>query len=274
MVSVVNKVTRKAVNAIRVRTAGLLTVIIAYLLPVLLMTWCFQVHDELLVRIWLTLLVAVLPVLVLLSPPKSWTWQGAPFWFGILFWIAVLLSAGRQFDLAILSVNAAVALLTLPLWWLIWRLTGRSWLLLAGLLLGLAATMIYWLAALGRVEDWQVHLLLPLPLVVFVGVAWAPFAGVAFYCAKRWKSHRIGGPGWQAVAMGLLFFPPVFVAIYMPTVLELGQNWFAVSLAISGVLLGAVVADPLRQFLLELGNLSPDPKPYQEEPQDFSGRKE
>ena len=40
--------------------------------------------------------------------------------------------------------------------------------------------------------------------------------------------------------------------------LEFSDIWPAVSLTLVGVLLSAVVADPLRRFLLEWAHLSPD----------------
>ena len=272
MVSKVNKAFREAVNAIRVRIAGLLTVITLYCLPVLLMTWYFQLHDELSVRIWLSVLVAVLPVLVFLSPPNSWTWRGIPLWSGIFLWLAVSLSAGSKFNLTTLSVNTVMTLVALPYCWLIWRLTGRNWLLIAGLLVGLAAMMVYWVAALSKHEDYLELLLLPLPFVAFLGVIWDPVAWVAFNIAEQNKNHRIAGPGSQALAMAVLILPFFFIAGFVPGELGLGNNWSPVSLTVGGVLLSAVISEPLRRFLVEWGELSPDPKPYQEEPQDSSKR--
>lgn len=273
MVSRVNKAFTRAVKAVRGRIVGLLIVIIAYCLPVLSMTWYLQLHDELSVRIWLSVLVAVLPVLVLLSPPNSWTWRGVPFWFGIFLWLAVLLLAGRKFNLTFVSVNTVVVILALPLWWLVWLLTGRSLLLFASLLLGLAAMTGYWWAALSKNEDSLMLLSVPVLIVPVFGLVWAVLTGLSFHFAKRRKDHRICGPGLQALAMFFLLLPIVSVAAFVPRELELGPNWSAVSLAIAGILLGTVISEPLRRFLVELGELSPDPKPYQEEPQDFSGRK-
>ena len=48
------------------------------------------------------------------------------------------------------------------------------------------------------------------------------------------------------------------VAIIVPPMLEFSDIWSAVSLTLIGVLLSAVVSEPLRRFLLEWANLSPD----------------
>ena len=63
----------------------------------------------------------------------------------------------------------------------------------------------------------------------------------------------------QALAMAILFLPVIVVAVAAPGMLELDAPWSAVSLTIVGVLLSAVVSDPLRCFLLEWGKLSPNP---------------
>ena len=59
--------------------------------------------------------------------------------------------------------------------------------------------------------------------------------------------------------MAILFFPVILVAVVVPLMLELSPIWSAVSLTIVGVLLSAVVSDPLRRFLLEWGELAPSP---------------
>ena len=119
--------------------------------------------------------------------------------------------------------------------------------------------LIYWLAALASTDDLPLTLLLlPLPTVFLFGVAWAPAARWTLGDARRRSHRRIGGPGFQALAMTILFLPVALVAIVVPPMLEFSDIWSAVSLTLVGVLLSAVVADPLRRFLLEWANLSPD----------------
>ena len=82
--------------------------------------------------------------------------------------------------------------------------------------------------------------------------------------AGRWKNRRVGGPGMRALAMVILFFPVMLVAMAAPGTLGRGRvssTWSAVSLTLMGVLLSAVISEPLRRFLLEWGNLMPDGEP-------------
>ena len=68
----------------------------------------------------------------------------------------------------------------------------------------------------------------------------------------------MAGPGTQTLAMVSLFLPVILVAIFVPGMLDLSQIWSAASLTIVGVLLSAVVAQPLHRFLLEWAKLKPD----------------
>ena len=65
----------------------------------------------------------------------------------------------------------------------------------------------------------------------------------------------------RVLAMAILFFPVILVAMVVPGMLDLSSNWTAVSLTLVGVLLSAVISEPLRRFLLEWGALMPDREP-------------
>ena len=65
----------------------------------------------------------------------------------------------------------------------------------------------------------------------------------------------------RALAMAILFFPIILVAMAVPGMLGLSSTWWTVSLTLMGILLSAVISEPLRLFLLEWGNLMPDREP-------------
>ena len=69
------------------------------------------------------------------------------------------------------------------------------------------------------------------------------------------QNRRVGGHGMRALAMAILFFPVILVAMAVPGMLGLSSTWSAVSLTLVGVLLSAVISEPLRLFLLEWGKL-------------------
>lgn len=179
-----------------------------------------------------------------------------------------LFATGHKFDLRALASNAAILVAGLPWCCLIWLLIGRSPLLLSGLIVALAAMLVYWGGALSEVGDTLEVLLLPLPTILLGGVFWAPAARLTWHFAMRWKDRPMRGPGMQALAMVMLFFPVILVALIVPWMLELEPIWSAVSLTVVGVLLSAVVSEPLRRFLLVWGKLSPKSSESAEQPQD------
>ena len=248
----------KAFRFGRPRLIGVLLVGLAYCGPVYFLTWYSGLVDDLSARILISVLAAILPVAEFLSQPRHWKTRSELLWFGLFILPVSLFATGHKFNLSALSANTAMVVAVLPWCWLVWLLMGRSFLLLTGLTLALAVMMIYWVAALSETGGPPEILLLPLPVVLFGGVFWAPAASLTLYFARQWKDRPMGGPGLQALAMVILFFPVILVAVFVPLMLELKPFWSAVSLTVVGVLLSAVVSDPLRRFLLQWGRLVPD----------------
>lgn len=250
-------------RAIRPRITAYFLVIAFCCVAVNMMTWYFDLIDDWPARITLSVLSALALLLVFRSPPILWRDRKDILWVAAALVLALLLATGDKFNIDVIGTNAAIALVSLPLALLTWLLAGRQWLLSAAFSFALAVMMIYWLAALAQTDDSPLALLLlvtllPLPTVLLFGVAWAPLARWALGAARRRNHRRIGGPGFQTLAMCILFLPVVLVAIVVPPMLEFSDIWSAVSLTLVGVLLSAVVSDPLRRFLLEWANLSLD----------------
>ena len=242
---------------IRPRLAGILLVTLFHCVPIYAFTWYFSLIEDLSARISMSLLVGMLPVTELLSEPRPLKSREDQFWLAAFFWLALLLVASHEFKWHGLAGNTAFSVLTLPYAWLVWKLMRHSWLLLTGLMLALVLMMVYWTAALAGEDSWFDLLLLPLPVVVLGGIIWAPVAWQILDGARRRKNRRLSGPGMQALAMAILFLPVIVVAVAVPGMLDLSPAWSAVSLTIAGVLLIAVVSEPLRRFLLEWGELIP-----------------
>ena len=244
-------------SRIRPRLPGVFLVSVVYGVPVYALTWHSGLIDDLSVRLLLSVLVAMVPVAELLSAPRPWKSRGDLLLFALFIVPVSLFAIGHRFNLRVLSSNAAMLVAVLPWCWLIWQLMGGSLLLLTGLILAMVAMMIYWVAALSGVGGSLEILILPLLPVLFGGVFWAPVARLTLAIAERRKDCPLSGPGTQALAMAILFVPVILVAVIVPFMLELSQIWSAVSLTIVGVLLSAVISDPLRRFLLKWGNLTP-----------------
>ncbi len=57
--------------------------------------------------------------------------------------------------------------------------------------------------------------------------------------------------------MASLFLPVALTTIAVPTMLGLDDIWLTVSLTLVGILLSAVISEPLRRFILAWGDLAP-----------------
>ena len=62
----------------------------------------------------------------------------------------MLLVASDRFGWAGVGIHVVVLLVALPYGWVVWKLMRRNWLLLTGLILALAAMMVFWVAGVGR----------------------------------------------------------------------------------------------------------------------------
>ena len=217
--------------------------------------------EDLSVSISMSLLVAAVPVIEFLSPPRPLKSRGDLLAFAVFITVALLVATGDMYNWGILRINTAMTLVVLPYGvWVLWKLSGRNWLYLTALTLALALMMNYWIAALLETGDPLELLTLPLLTVLFIGILLAPLVLWIWNIAKRRKDRRISGPGMQAAAMAIMFLPIILTAVFVPGSLGLSQAWSNVSLAIAGILLSAVVSEPLRRFLLAWGNLSPEPR--------------
>ena len=250
---------------IRCRVRPLFFFVVACCAVVTALIWYYALFDYLQIRILMSLIIAWIPMTDFQPQPRTWASREHLLGLSLLVGLAVLMVAGDKYDWTVVALNSVVLLVALPYGWLVWKLMRRNGLLLTGLILALTAMMILWIAALVRDEDFLEVLLLPVPVVLFFGLAWTPVAGWALDIAGRWKNRRVGGPGMRALAMAVLFLPVILVAMVVPGMLGLGSTWSAVSLTLVGVLLSAVIAEPLRRFLLEWGNLMPDKEPVQSE---------
>ena len=238
------------------RMFDVLLVVGFFCVPILALVWNFGFFDELRVRVFMSVMVALALVLWTLGAPRPWRSRFEMLPYSLIILAFLLFALGDKFDIRVLAMNAMVVALVLLLWWLIWLLLGRSWLLLTATGVGVIAVMIYWMTAVGESKaPWDIALL-PLPSLILVIAVWAPMARAALYYARIWKYRWLAGPALQALAMVVLFLPTILAAIMVPGALGLDGPWSSVSLSLVGVLLSVIISEPLRRFLLRWADLS------------------
>lgn len=245
-------------QTIHPRLGGAVLSLLLLCLPVVVLSWGFDVFDDLLVRIVVTILVAVVPVLELLSQPRPLRSRWDLYGSGAFMVLVLLMMVGGRFEWPVLETNVVMLLIVVPYFPIVGLLMGPRWMLLScALLLGLAVMLVYWVKAMVNSDAPFELLLVPVPVFLLFGIAWAPIARFTLNWAQRRKNRPMAGPGTQTLAMISLFLPVILVTFFVPGMLELSEIWSAVSLTIVGVLLSAVVAQPLYRFLLEWAQLGP-----------------
>ena len=222
-----------------------------------LLVWKFHLFESRVVGISVTVLTGAVVISEYLSTPRPWGARGELLWFFAIIVAALPVVVGEYYRIDWLAVNGLLTFTAVLLWWLTWQVLRRRLLLSSGLVLAMAAMMIYWGVVLHQTRAPLTFLLAPVPGVLLVSAIWAPVGWYILYLAEVNKDRKIAGPGMQALSMAFLFLPALAVAVFVPHVFQLGEAWSAASLTMVGVLLSAVASEPLRRFLLECGNLVP-----------------
>ena len=246
------------IYAIRERWPVLTVTILGICLPIYAMTWWLNIYDNLAANIGVTILVSILPVTELASPHERLTTRWYIGWLSIFVIIAFAFFVGEEADIQFLTFGAIFLIVALPWIWIFWQIVRYERILIPGFALALIAILIYWAGALAKDNLTFDLLLLPLPLILVAAVLWAPIGSCALKIARRNKNVRIRGPATQALAMCILFMPAALLSFTIPDVFELSDTWSAACVTIVGVILGAVISEPLKNLFLEWGNLVPD----------------
>ncbi len=266
-----NSIFSKIINYTPPPLIGAFLSAVVYCVPIYLLAWYSDIVQDLYASILLSILVTTFPVMEFLSPSTLLKSTRDQPWLVVLIWVGLLIAAGDKYNWNILTNIGVIALISFLCVWVMWKIIGRKWLFWAAFMLALALMSIYWAAALVKTDsplsplELVIVPIVPIGFGIFLSILWAPPALWVWKIAKERKNHRVGGPGMQALAMAILFLPVIMVAVFVPEDLGLSQTWSTVSLAIAGILLSAVISEPLRRFLLEWGKLSPDPGESPEE---------
>ena len=232
------------------------------LIPLVLLVWFLDLFSSLRDQALMTIMYATILLLSLFTTPTSSAssrWRPSN---GILAMVVFLLVAcgiliSKNFGITALLNALLILLLTSPLLYPLAMLFRRP-LMPVALVPAMIIALVYLIVAELPEEEWVDLFLLPLPLVLVVSLPWAGLALLCLKAAERRRKTVKWGPATEALAMLVLFLPTITLSVLVPIDLELGEVWQAVPVTIVGILFSSVVSVPLRQFLLDLGNLPPN----------------
>lgn len=223
--------------------------------------WFPGVIEDTSSRILLVLLYAAIPLSTLLGTTDDDAERRRFIWWNLGFGLftvgmLVIVISDRQ-DWHLLGLNVFFAMISAPLLLYFAVLIRETPLTGVALVPSTFLAEAYLVIPEGSSNTPLEYLLIPLPIVLLGSVAWSYVARLLLNQARKRRQVPIWGPASESFTMLFLFLPLVLFAIMMPRALTDDQVWLAVSVTIIGVLFGSVVSTPLRQFLLDLGQLRP-----------------
>ena len=223
--------------------------------------WFPDLIDGMSTRVLLVLLYTVIPLSTLVEKTDDRAERRRLIWlnlgFGLFIAGLLLIAISDRQDWDLLGVNVLFFMMSAPFLLIFAVLIRGTPLTGVALIPSTVLAEVY----LAIPEDWSdvrlEYLLIPLPVVLIGSVLWSFVARWLLSQARKRRQVPIWGPASESFTMFFLFLPLILFAILMPRALTDDQIWLAASVTIIGVLLGSVVSTPLRQFLLDLGELQP-----------------
>ena len=169
----------------------------------------------------------------------------------------LLIAISDKLDRPLLGLNVLLVLMSV-LFLLVFGYLVRRTPLLGVALVPSAIIMEAVLVVTGSSDSIRLeYLLIPLPPVLMGSVIWMFAARFLLTYARQRRQTITWGPAMESAAILFMFLPLMFLAIVVPIAVTDDRTWLAVSVTIIGVSFGGVVSIPLRQFLLDLGQLPP-----------------
>ncbi len=223
--------------------------------------WYFDPIGDLLAKIILNLLAAVMSALFLLEGISKDKGQSESRWLAVGFSVfsiaAVLILFGARIDAPGLVINIGSLLAASPALVLYYAL-ARDERLLQLWFVPIAITATLYIVPLNAPADIILNfLLVPLPAVSYACVVWVFATRLSLRRAREKRHCAVWGSGLQSLVMLLLVAPLVALAMLAVNALQGDDVWVAVSGALVGILFGSAVSQPFGKFLLALGNFSP-----------------
>ena len=223
--------------------------------------WSFDLIDGVYNKTLLNLLYTAVPLSVLLEKADARARRRRFDWWHLGFVLVILafllIAISDRLDRPLLGLNAFLILMSAPFLLIfgnfIWRTPLLGVALVPSTIIAEAFLVVTESSDGLRLE----HLLFPLPVVLMGSVIWTFVAQFLLTQARQRRQTTTWGPAAESVTMLFLFLPLTLLAIVVPIAVTDDRTWLAVSVTIIGVSFGSIVSTPLRQFLLDLGQLPP-----------------
>ena len=248
----------KSTNIWRPRFSVAFWVSLLGLAAITILIWHFNLVGISSDKIILNLLYAILPLLLLFGTsqeePESKWFKGMNYFLVGLVIFGLLLQFAARYERAYLGLNITSVFMSLP-FLLAWILALKKPLLLVAMIpLTLMATVLA-IFELFPEGSRLMYSLSPLPTILLTSSLWIVIASNLLNLTERWRKQRTKGPLMESVMMFFLFAPVIVLGILVAQLLSSSDTLPTIAGVLLSVIFGSVVSVPVRQFLLDLGDL-------------------
>ena len=227
-----------------------------------ILIWCYDIVDGTLVQeIVLNLLYVVFPIgfykgyFGAENETRLVTYGHNTLSFMLV--AGLLLKIVEQYEWVSLGFNIAIVVVSFPFLLLLCLLWKRSIILWVGAAPTLIIAIWYFAVwTLPEEQRWG-YLLFSMPVVSIISFVWTLITWILLVCAIKWRCRPRLGPLSEALTMFLLFAPGVVLIILLVGAITEDPSWMTVTGVILSILFGGVIAVPMRELMLELGDLGP-----------------
>ena len=222
--------------------------------------WTYDPIDSVFNKTILTLVYTVVPLSTFLENKDTITSRRFDSWHLVIVLVNLALlsiAISDRLDRPLLGLNVFLVCMSAPFLLIFGNFIRRTPLLGVALVPSTIIAEAFLVVTANSGGIGLEYVLFPLFIVLMGSVVWTFVAQFLLTHARQRRQTAIWGSAMESTAMIFMFLPLTLLAIVVPIVVTDDRTWLAVSVTIIGVSFGSVVSTPLRQFLLDLGQLPP-----------------
>ena len=224
--------------------------------------WLFDPIKDHNAKVVVTLIYAVMPILLFLdsftAKQELRKLDGSTIWLTVLSVAALLIVLFDRVGFPEAVISVALILVSLPPLLVFWMIARGRWLMWFAIVPSMIAASLYLVPPITPTGVELDYLFVPLPVLSYACIAWALPTRWFLIRTESSRGYPVRGPAMESLSMLFLFTPLIVLTMLAVNALGFGETWVGVSGVVVGIIFSSTISDPVRQFVLDLANLSPD----------------
>ena len=237
---------------------------------VLIFVWVFDYIYQLYIAVVITIVVGILIFLLFFRQIREQAEFEKVQKSTILYYLSpagfLLLPASDQYLIPFFTENTSALLVfaslvaASPVIWIYWKIANREALLIITAVLTVGVVSLYLVLPVIQSGEALGFLFVPLPFVMYLGIAWVLSARLSLERARQSRSRPVMKPAMESLTMFLLIIPLVVFAMLSARVATNQDFWVAVAGIIVSFLFSSTVSTPFMKFLRALAEFDKESK--------------